>query len=318
MYNLRFSVYALKLLIEFKHSKEMFPSSELLLLFADLLMLPDTSLDPAEYLARESFEYFYSGKRNGLDFEEFSKRINEWSVQNKVKIISAQIHTADKNISSTAFFIVADNSVALKINAIQKMRLECRKMIAMYQKERLCIKKKLFVDISEDIIDGASEEVLAGKGMLAFATKRGADNLFPQKRTKTVAYGKMYKNAKTLRVDPRIQNKVRMVFYKLHFQVRPAYYNIKVPSPYKNRRNSLAKLLLEHEYENNSDEEWIEGDGEDIEEESFESDEDEEGDQEWIEPDAEYAIFRKGQLPRIDYPYCREYALSEESKLNSR
>ncbi|KAI5185721.1 hypothetical protein NEHOM01_1013 [Nematocida homosporus] len=335
MYNLRFTASTLKLLLDFKQSSALYPSSELMLLFADLLVVSE-QIEIERFLALHAYEYFYAGKRLRPSLVDFQAWVHIWTETTDPQIIKVEIVDSAGLSLWSAYVIAVAREVLERKSLSYRFRLKFPKYLKsewLKSTDSTGLKTKssskhLSVLIAADLV-GAEEEVADkdesetsleikpkkdSAGLLAFAQKRAATVLeTSSKKVRFLPPGRMYKHQKTFRVGADVSTPVRMVFYKHHGQVRPSYYGVKKMGPvFPRTRCSVKKILPDEEYLYDSDEEWVEGDGESIGEESFESDEDEDEDAGWIEPDnTNEALFRRGQLPRIDYPVCQEYPLDE-------
>ncbi|KAI5188438.1 hypothetical protein NECID01_0069 [Nematocida sp. AWRm77] len=379
MHNLRFSTHALKLLLEFKRSKERFPSDGHLAMYADLLPVPVLEKIP-EWLSAESFEYFYSGKAGAPALEEFTKRVEEWSACAKIRTVQVEVYSEQTGLSFVSHVLAVDAQSVGRGSAVHRARRRFARKVGAECSRNLGISEKFQVRLSENILaqsgdgrasmgedapeggSGSEEECenvgsantssnskgnSKGKGntssnskgntnskgkdggknkeskppanqqtLLSFAVKNTAESK-PRAltRTRTVLPGRMQRSVGTFRVSSDVKKPVRMVFFKLHGQIRPPCYQARESRQRVRVRNSLRKIFTDEEYLYNSEDEWVEGDGEDITDESSESYEEEEEAQEWIEEDTEEGLIRKGQLPKLDHPVCVEYPVNEAEAL---
>ncbi|KAI5125401.1 hypothetical protein NEPAR04_0334 [Nematocida parisii] len=333
--NLRFSIDALQMLIDFKASKDIYPSRELMTLFSDLLPITSDSCLPS-FLAECAYEYFYCSKQEGVPTrEEFLEWTKNWMESTSARILRISL-PRDKSVADEAGthsittgkqeknFLIIDSKEISKNSPVHKSRREFIQNLKNRQKETDPSIKRVRMSMSEDILE-ARKEVLKitrtpkprikdvpiessksiKSNLLFFMTKRStectdkASNLF-------IKYpGIFYGNISTIRRCKEISIPTRMVFYQIHGQIRPPFYAVKDSKNALNpahTRNSCRKILPEEEYLYDSEEEWVEEDGESIDKDSSESDEEESEDAEWVEKDTNELFFGKGQLPRIDYP----------------
>ncbi|OAG29915.1 hypothetical protein NEDG_01462 [Nematocida displodere] len=343
MYNSRFSTSALKMLIDFKRGKEVFPPEELMLSFVDLLSVPPRA-SISEHLAKESFEYFYAGKKDVPPYTRFLEWTSRWTKRAGVHHVHIEVSNQKEGICS-GFSILAVESklIAERTRACQARRGFVRSVQVAFRTILQTV-GRLKVKLSEDLLHYIAPALelcpeakappkpqtsqtsqtpqtsqmsqkppkpQTSSSLLAFATKKEATEARAEAKVKIALPGRLYPKKTTTRMVPEVAAPIRMVFFKHHGEIRPPYYNAKHPGKRLQARNSLKKILQEEDYAYNSEEEWVEGDGESINEDSLESDDEEGEDEGWIEPDTNEVLFTKGQLPRLDHPFCREYALDE-------
>ncbi|KAI5181635.1 hypothetical protein NEOKW01_1811 [Nematocida sp. AWRm80] len=307
MFNLRYSGHALKALLEFKGSKEMYPTEEQLIMYLDLLQVPGPIINAKEIFT-EAYEYFYSHKKNSILLEVFLKWITDWSTRVNLRTLKTQLDT-----ERIVYLIIVDTSVISTNSRAYQCRERLTKNISSFYREVTESNKRIKPVYSENILENTAKN--AGmSGLLAFVKrKETTESTFETTKTRILPLGRMHKNITTFRKSSEIRTPVRMVFYKHHGQIRPAYYNIKQPRTMYTRI-TIRKILPEEEYLYDSEEEWIEGDGESVDKEEQESEEEPlEEDILWIEPDAEDNLFRKGQLPTLDHPNCYHFLIPNQS-----
>ncbi|KAI5192060.1 hypothetical protein NEMIN01_1808 [Nematocida minor] len=331
--NLRFSVDTLRLLIEFKMSSDRFPDRHLMNLFCDLLPV-DGVCCLLSFLAENSYEYFYSCRAaDSPSKEEFSEWVRNWMQLSgarrlKVEVSRDKLKTPPEKEgvpaeeSAPTYFVVVDSTEisknSLSYKARKKLIHEIKEKQRLFQPE----KKRVRVSVSEDILkcakkEAAPEESTAPEpikekksapksSLLSFITKKDEPHEESFRKTQMKVSGIFHGNTATIRHCKEIAKPIRMVFYQIHGQVRPPYYAVKTrtskPNVCSSRRNSVKRMLPPEDYMYDSDEEWVEGDGESIDEDSIESDEEESEDAEWVEEDTNEIFFSKGQLPRMDHP----------------
>jgi len=315
MYSSRFSVEALRLLIEFKESEKMFPSAELLRLYADLLQLPP-NCEVLETVAGASFEYFYGGRRKVPTHAEYRRHIESWIGEKRVRAVAVELLAEEEKIGAVSVVVVGEfeaeeRGPQTSAKSILERRLR-EEYVAQHGEESYisvrAAAEKAHRDAEKKTTNNVDEIKPPKPGILAFAVRRTDEKTGQeQQRASVREVGKLHRNMVTLRKSASVKHPVKMVYYKHHGQIRPPYYNVKESARRVKTRWTTKKSLPEEEYEYNSEEEWIEGDGEDIGDESGESEEEEEGEMEWIESDAGQELVRKGRLPSLDHPECRLY-----------
>lgn len=340
--NLRFSVDALRMVIEFKMASDYFPSKELMNIFSDLLPVSDISC-VSTFLSEESYEYFYSGKSTPVPSKEEHRRwVISWG--KSVSVRKLKIETTRRNkkglasyentekSTELAYFIVIDSEEIQKNSNLYKARKRLIEEIKDIEKKNHPEIKRVRMSISEDILKYSPKEETASiskktdkpqaqaqiqnktdkpqaqaqNNLLSFITKKYSVNEEVSSRILIRPAGIFHGPIQTVRHCKEIAKPIRMLFYQLHGQIRPPFYGIKTcrdTSKIKvQSKDSTKKILPSEEYLYDSDEEWIEGDGESIEEESEESIEEGSEETEWVEEDTNEIFFSKGQLPRIDHP----------------
>ncbi|KAI5171962.1 hypothetical protein NEFER03_1227 [Nematocida sp. LUAm3] len=353
MYNLRYSTHALRMLSLFKRSKEIFPPEEAVAIYVDMLEVEEHPISPFT-ISKDTYEYFFSGRKVYPSPQEYLEYINNWwkkykPEQIQITISSKKAEDMHKNVSAVAPWLIEKHTILYKFRReyTKRLKKELKKSLAHTENapKRISIKytspidpyalaenpldhvyrcsmeeTELLEDTQESLQTTKKEEECAAhkkakekkqSGLLMFAKKRKIE----EKNKVSLRYpGRVYKNQKTIRRSPYIRKPIRMVFIKHHQQIKPPYYHVKKQSPLITR-STTKKILREEEYAYDSDEEWIEGDGESIDEDSYESEEEEEGPNEWIEEDVNEVLFSRGKLPKMDHPACKHFLITEQEAL---
>ncbi|EHY65837.1 hypothetical protein NERG_01444 [Nematocida ausubeli] len=344
--NLRFSIDALQMLIAFKASKDIFPSKTLMNLFSDLLPIHENTC-LLSFLTESAYEYFYSCRHESIPTkEEFMEWTKKWIETTHARVLKTELSRykpSDQQVGIASasqsvlqkHFVVIDNNEISTSSVSYKARRKLIDTLKSDQKENNPAIKRARVSLSEDILKCPKKKPLNGStqpptkvppseehktaktNLLSFMTKRSGEKAGLLTNGLSIKYpGRFYGKVTTIRLCKEISKPVRMVFYQIHGQIRPSFYAVK-PSTYApnilHTRNTIRKILQPEEYLYDSEEEWIEEDGESIDKESEESDDDESGNAEWVEEDTNTPFFSKGQLPEIDYPLLTVLTVDEST-----
>ncbi|KAH9386060.1 uncharacterized protein NEMAJ01_0956 [Nematocida major] len=351
--SLRFSVDALQMLIEFKLSADVFPSKSLMNIFSDLLPVHSKCNLPA-FLSECAYEYFYSGKKGPAPAKsEFLEWVAKWVEDVQARILkvkltreappcSAGSPQAVQSAAAERCFVVINSEEICKNSKAYKARQRLLQGIKDQQKEENPKIKRVRMSVSEDILkcemksppekkpaaelhapptaavkEAKDTKQLTKSSLLSFITKKEDQKNPCHRKIALKPLGRFYGKVETIRKCKDINKPVKMVFCRIHGQIRPPLYMLKAQRDLSRvvhaSRNSTHKVLPLEEYIYDSEEEWIEGEGESIDEESEESDDEESEDAEWVEKDTNEVFFTKGQLPRMDHPVFTVVEVSEES-----
>lgn len=336
--NLRFTVDALRLLVEFKLSSDLFPSGRLMRLFCDLLPV-DVSSCLYDFITASSYEYFFSGKNGEIPSRnEFREWIGKWGETAQVRRL--RIEVGNRKVRKirkleeerSSYFVVVDGEIDRE-SEMYRARKRLIEEVKEEERKNNPEIKRIRISLSEDILkcrekenfkekkdspekekDKNSAKILSGNNLLSFITRKH-ERPGEHSRIRIRAEGVFHGPVHTVRHCKEIAKPVRMIFYQVHGEIRPSFYGVKRKKDTSKvkTRNSVKKILAEEDYMYDSEEEWIEGDGESIDKESEESIEEESEDAEWVEKDTNEIFFSKGQLPRIDHPEFTVLTVNEVS-----
>lgn len=332
MYNLKFSPHALGALQQFKKSADVFPSDDLFILFVDLHQIWGGG-DAQEAATREAYGLFYSHKKHKPEYrafaEHFEKKMGEYGVE-RIKVAVSPEAPPDANIDvhpsrradckiEEHYFVARGNLTPRTGELVRKFRSTFEKELAVYYKTTMAAS----VSVEAPSLGKAEVQAKAagGETLLGYFTaKRG-----PREKSigglnfgrAAVRYGHRFLGrVDTVRKAEQMIRPTKMVFYKHHCQVRPPYYNKAGPSRSKAPRNSLRRILGDEEYEYNSDEEWVEEEGESVGTTESEEYEEEEGEHEWIEESKDESLLKGTHLPTMDFPQCEYQILANSSGIS--
>lgn len=334
MHNMRTHPHALEGLIQFKRSTALLPCDDLIVLFTDFYRAGENPSIAVVF--EDAYNFFYSQKKQDPGYPSFSAHMGEKCGVYGLHTLDVAVETPahgeeagegeEKRTCTETYWVLNAEAVSRSstlsprtCELIARFRSSLRKKICSYHRFRygaaVTVHVKPGMEAECTPVGTPKKQGPASSSLLVYLSAKKAPSpeeeeaaSGPDFRNAAVRYGHMFwGKIDSMRRSEQLVQPVRMVFFKMHSQVRPPYHakrqsrkNVQL------RRDTTAKMQHVGDYGYDSDEEWIAEEGESIDSiESEEAEEEEEGElEEWIEPDKEEFTFSGRKLPTLDFPDC--------------